>query len=350
MRNSPSNLITWQDLTVLPILKPHAVRDLRAALMELAGWLANQPEHRGLLLLLDNRLSTQRLEEEMFSASKALQPSVFARIQVLELPNQYSLEVSLREAGLANEEALGVAEALREVFTRKPAARSPRSAYDLVFEHLVNAYLLHLGPMTTESIMSSTGFSYPPVADALGKLAANIQRYSDRRVELKHFPRQEWSRFVSVYERGQFCKKFTVAHELARSPKNLLMRFQKFATSYTAVSGVQAAHHYDPEFDLVGSSRLDICITGTWLEKTSTLARKIDPALEPAPFNTTNPILVVWPVHRPETLFQPDPTSDIHWADPVSCLLALHDARLEAQAEELIHVFEQGNARTWAEA
>jgi len=33
------------------------------------------------------------------------------------------------------------------------------------------------------------------------------------------------------------------------------------------------------------------------------------------------------------------------WADPVSCLLALHDARLEAQAQELVRSFEKAGQR-----
>ena len=350
MRKSTSNLVTWHDLAVLPILKPHAVRDLRATLMELAEWLADHPGQRGLLLLLDNRLSAQRLEEEMLGASKALQPAVYERIQVLELPNQFSLTANLQEAGLSVEEAVGVDKALRASFTRKAAPRSPRFAHDLVFEHLINAYLLGLGPMTTDSIMSATGFSYPSVADALGKLAPSIRRHSDRRVELKHFPRQEWSRFISVYERGQFCQKFTVATELARTPESLLKRFRKRAPPGTAIGGVHAAHHYDPEFDLVGFSRLDICVNGKQSDQSLELARQIDPALEPTPFNTANPTLVIWPVHRADPLFQHDPQSETHWADPVTCLLALHDARLEAQAEELIKAFEQGKTHHTARA
>lgn len=350
MQNSPSNLITWQNLAILPILKSHAVRDLRAAMMELAGWLADHPEQHGLLLLVDNRLSTQRLEQEMLSASKVLQPAVFKRLQALELPNQFPLQGSLERAGLGPDEAYGLDKVLRKSFRRKHTSRSPRAAYDLVFEHLVNSYLLHLGPMTTESIMSATGFSYPPVADALSKLSPSIRRHSNRRVELKHFPRQEWNRFVSVFERGQFCQKYTVAPELARSSKKLLIRYEKVATTETAISGVHAAKRYYPKFDLVGSSRLDICISGSQIDNFSALARQIDPALEPAPFNSTNALLVIWPVHRAEPLFQTSPKSDTLWADPVNCLLALHDARLEPQAEELIQAFEQGRTPHWAGA
>ena len=346
IRKSPSNLVTWQDLAILPIFRLHAVRDLRAALMELARWLADHPEQHGLLLLLGNRLSAQRLEEEMASAGKVLLPAVFTRVQLLELPENNSLHVALREAGLSEEEAAGVDQALPGHFTKKSAARSPRpAAQDLVFEHLVNAYLLGMGPMTTESITTATDFSYPTVANALSKLSPSIRRHSNRRIELKHFPRQEWSRFISVYERGQFCRKFTVATELARTPESLLKRFLKLALPETAIGGVHAAHHYDPEFDLVGYSRLDICVSGKLLDRTSELARQIDPALKPAPFSTANPTLVIWPVHRAEPLFQHNPQSDTRWADPLTCLLALHDARLEAQAEELIHAFEQRRTR-----
>ena len=330
---------------MLPIRRPHAVRDLRAALMELAGWLADHPEQRGLLLLLDNRLSAQRLEQEIFSAGKVLQPAVYESLRILELPEYASLHTALRHAGLNAEEAAGVNKALQGLLKRKPAARSPRSAQDLVFEHLVNAYLLSMGPMTTESITVATGYSYPTVADALGKLDSSIKRYSDRRVELKHFPRQEWNSFISVYERGQFCQKFIVATELARTTESLLKRFRKLAQPGTAIGGVHAAHHYDSAFDLVGSARLDICISGTRTDQMLELARQIDPALEPAPFNCANPALVIWPVHRAEPLFQHDPQSDTRWSDPVTCLLALHDARLEAQAVELIKAFEHGRAR-----
>jgi len=331
---------------VLPVLRPHAVRDLRAALMELAGWLADHPTQRGLLLLLGSRLSAQRLEEEVSSAGKILQPAVHERLQILELPEHDSLRAALREAGLSEEEVNGLNQALPEHFTKKSAARSPRpAAQDLVFEHLVNAYLLGMGPMTTESITAATDFSYPTVANALSKLGQGIRRHSDRRVELKHFPRQEWSRFVSVYERGQFCRKFTVATQLARTPESLLKRFLKLALPETAIGGVHAAYHYDPEFDLVGYSRLDICVSGKLLDRAKELARQIDPALEPAPFSTANPTLVIWPIHRAEPLFQHDPQSDTRWADPVTCLLALHDARLESQAEELINAFEQRRTR-----
>ncbi|WP_376689788.1 hypothetical protein [Wenzhouxiangella sp. EGI_FJ10409] len=336
---------------MLPVLRPHAVRDLRAALMELAGWLADHPEHRGLLLLLGNRLSAQRLEDEVNSAGKILQPAVYERLRILELPEHDLLPAALREAGLTAEEADSVDHALLGHFTKKSTARPPRpAAQDLVFEHLVNAYLLGTGPMTTESITAATDFSYPTVANGLSKLGPSIRRHSDRRVELKHFPRQEWSRFVSAYERGQFCRKFTVATELARTPESLLKRFLKLALPETAIGGIHAAHHYDPEFDLVGYSRLDICVSGKLLDRSKELARQIDPALEPAPFSTANPALVIWPVHRAEPLFQHDPQSDTRWADPVTCLLALHDARLEAQTEELIKAFEQGRTRHTARA
>lgn len=337
---------------MLPVLRPQAVRDLRAALMELAGWLADHPEQRGLLLLLNSRLSAQRLEEEISNAGKVIQPALHSRLRVLELRERHSLRAPLEEAGLSKEEAASVEKALQQGrVTINPATRSPRpAAQDLVFEHLVNAYLLGMGPMTTESITAATDFSYPTVANALNILGPSIRRNSDRRVELKHFPRQEWSRFVSAYERGQFCRKFTVATELARTPESLLKRLRKLALPETAIGGIHAAHHYDPEFDLVGYSRLDICVSGKLLDQSKELARQIDPALEPAPFSTANPALVIWPVHRAEPLFQHDPQSDTRWADPVTCLLALHDARLEAQTEELIKAFEQGRTRHTARA
>lgn len=341
MRKTTRNLVVWRDIAIVPLLKPHTVKDLHSGLIELAHRLTNHPEKRGMLLLLGGDLSPQRVEEEIRIVEQAMRPELFERIQVLGLANRFSLQSDLEAAGLESDEARGIDEALRLHFTGKRPARVPRTAHDLVLEHLINAHFLGHGPMTTESIMAATGFSYPPVARALKALGSVIRRQQDRRVELRHFPSQEWQRFLGVYERGRFARKFSASPELARSPEVMLQRYLKRQLPGTAVSGVHAARQYFPDLDLVGAPRLDLCAHVSAAPGVQEVAKEIDPALKPVSFDTANPTLVIWPVHRVETSFLADPQEGIYWADPVSCLLALHDVRLEQQARELVDAFEE---------
>lgn len=336
-------LFVWREIAVLPLLRVRAVRDLRAGLLELAYWLSIESGHRGVLLLVDCGLSRDRVDAEVAQARQVLRPNVLDRLSVISLDGNDSLQDRLEEAGLDREAARGIGELLKRDLPTAARGRIPRAALDLVFEHLINAYLLGMGPMTTESIMEMTGFSYPPVAKALDQLGAHIKRHSDRRVELTHFPRKEWQRQLGVYERGKFAQKFTAPPGMARSPDRLLRRLSKRDRSAVAVSGVHAARHYFSDLDLVGAPRLDLCLHMARSSDASELAERLDPALEPTGFDTANPALVIWPVYQAKPLFQGDANDTPRWADPVSCLLALHDARLEAQAQELVAAFERAS-------
>jgi hypothetical protein len=51
-----------------------------------------------------------------------------------------------------------------------------------------------------------------------------------------------------------------------------------------------------------------------------------------------SPSLVIHALRRAESLFQPG-EDGLPWADPVECLLDLHEARLESQALEFLNSF-----------
>ena len=107
-----------------------------------------------------------------------------------------------------------------------------------------------------------------------------------------------------------------------------------------ALGGVLAARHYHPELDLMGLPRLDLCVhsPGRWPDVS--FVRRLDPALEATPNPTEPARLIVHFVRQAKSLFLEGPDG-LAWADPVECLLDLHEARLEPQAAELVSAFRE---------
>ena len=101
-----------------------------------------------------------------------------------------------------------------------------------------------------------------------------------------------------------------------------------------AVGGVLGARHYLPKLDLIGTPRLDLTINVFNRHESETLIRSLDAGLVPAERGEM-PHVVVHTVNRQASLFERDNRGSI-WADQVECLLDLHEARLEAQALEML--------------
>ena len=163
-------------------------------------------------------------QEALFEATWA------DRIKVVILNDPDQLALMVECLNLPTDDRRGLREHIRRQLQKTRRRRIPQSAHDLVFETLVNRWLLKHGPMTTESLMEATGFSYPPVAKALNDLESFIKRYSDRRIDLTGFPRQEWRRYLSQLERKKPSRESCVVPEgLSRSPEFMLKRIEKSA-------------------------------------------------------------------------------------------------------------------------
>lgn len=337
---SKASISRWRKYGISILRGAHAIRDLRSGLLELVYWLDAHPGLGGLLVLVDTRLGEDSLEKELERSRGVIRSDLIDNIEVVILNDPDELALIVERLNLPANDRRGLRAHIRRQLEKARRRRIPQSAHNLVFETLVNRWLLGHGPMTTESLIEATGFSYPPVAKALNDLDSQIKRYSDRRVELSGFPRQEWRRYVSQVERKELSRKFAFPEGLSRSPESLLKRFGKEHAQNAALGGVHAARHYCPDLDLVGAPRLDLSLHCPSGEIDLKWIRRLDAALEPVEADAQTPQLVVWPVFRVESLFQAD-SKGLSFADPVSCLVALHDARLESQASELVAAFEK---------
>jgi len=319
------------------LAKAKDTRRLRITLMDLARAVAVSREiHRAVLVLDDPGITDFRLREEWAGAGAVIRPEVFGRLGAF-----------IRRAGTwtgipkapSDEDKAILEDILKHPVARRPAGtgRDAR-AHEEILRILIHQWLLGKGPVSIGSLMAMAGASHPTVARSLRTLEHILVRHSDRSVELRCFPRDEWARLVAVSDAFRATARFVDRSGRARSPESLMRRLRALGRRDIALGGVLGAIHYLPALDIAGIPRLDLTVHAERQVADLSFVQRLDPALERATRPDEAPALVVHSVRRAHSLFQPS-DSGVPWADPVECLLDLHEARLEPQAMEFLQSF-----------
>lgn len=312
-----------------------ALRNVRGGLMELAYAVAERPEKTGLLVLPGVSVTPRRLRDEWMLASSVLRPDVLSRLSICMGEGEHWV-------GIPKDLDAETRHAISDLIT----AAGPYTGYSLtrpeysfiVMGLLVHQWLLGKGPVTTKWLMENAGCSYPTVAEVLRQFQHCLVRHSDRRVELRAFPKEEWARLVARSEKARSTLRYADRSGQTRSPESLLRRLQRLDRKDIAVGGVLGAKHYHPQLDILGSPRLDISFHCPGKTGDLGFIERLDPALAQTERRDEPASVVVHFVRRAKPLFQPG-GNGLAWADPVECLLDLHEARLEPQAQEFLNSF-----------
>lgn len=308
------------------------VRQLRAGILRMAYLLGAEPETVGVLLLARSRISEERLAGELRHVRQVMRPAVARRLQVLLVEE----EEPVRElAGLGSDFQVWLQERIRRGSGRTSRRPSVSPSLYSVLKILVHRWLLHEGPVTTSWLVRVSGLSYPPVAAALHRLAHEIVRHSDRRVELLDFPRKSWLQLLAVADVVRATRRFADQSGKPRSPDALVRRLERLDRPDIAVAGVLGARRYHPELDLVGTPRLDLSVHSPGGELDWDFIERLDPALERTEDPSAPAALVVHLVTRADPFFVGQEAAHC-WADPVECLLDLQESRLESQAQSFV--------------
>lgn len=308
-------------------------RSLGGAMMQLALALGERPGSKGFLVLVDSAITVPRLQEEWTRAAQILRPEIHHRLKVCIQQETHLVGVpedpdSDIRALLAN-----VVEEERGTTRKKRAPRSTEPFYDIL-RILINQWIKRAGPLTSRWLAEAAGCTYPTVASALGKLEKYLTRHSDRRVELKAFPEDEWFRLVANADKVRQTLRFADRSGQPRSIESLVSRFERVRPEGTAIGGVLGARRMFPAFDLIGTPRLDLSIHSQARKPDLEFVRQLDPALKPARYDEPAR-LVIHTLRCPHSFFETTPDGTM-WADPVECLLDLHEIRLESQAAEFL--------------
>jgi hypothetical protein len=313
-----------------------AVRNLQAWILQVALALTERGTGaRAMLVVAAPAMTPERLEEEWRKAGRVIKADLMHRLLLVQFRDG-------RFDGLPVDVGAGFRARLERsvrAALERGGLRLPRGeAYYEILKILVHRWMLKEGPMTSEAVGRLAGCSYPTVASAVRRLGASVVRRSYRRVELAHFPKEEWATLVAVSDRARSTMRFSDSSGQPRSADSLLRRLRDLAPADVGVGGVAGAKHYVPELDIVGLPRVDLTIHSPDSRTDLAFVARLDPALRKSDDPRSPVALVAHFVRRAESLFEKD-AHRLCWADPVECLLDLHEARLEPQALEFLEHF-----------
>jgi hypothetical protein len=324
--------------TVFEVLfEPRSIHSLLSTYLRLAKVAETSGLRRVVLILDEPVVSEDRILEEWDALSRVLRPQIWEQM-LLGIWRKDRIDVRVGHwQQLAPELVKDVVEHVRAKASKK-SRRAPDAFLEIVRVLLIH-WFRRSGPLTSKQVCDETGFSYPTVSGALEQVERNLIRHSDRRFELNSFPRDAWLKLVSQSQKVRSTVRLADRSGRPRSPEALLSRVQGLGRTDVAVGGVLGARHYVPGLDLMGTPRVDLLIhddpkqPGTQ-PNINALIHKVDPALKRA--EPGEPCrLAIHVLYRPTTFFV-EANAGLQWADEVECLLDLHDARLESQAEEFL--------------
>jgi hypothetical protein len=311
----------------------NAVRNLRAGLLDLAYVLQSHPNHHGLLVLADTNITTGRVEREWDLARQTLRSEVFSRLGIL------TYEAG-EFRGYPDVPPQSFLDQLLEIVRRETSdagRRMPRpDYYSEILKLLICHWFQKEEPITIASLETKIGCTYPTVAKTLDKFSLYLFRSSDRRVALNSFPKAAWAALITRGDEVRQTKRYVDRSGQLRSPDNLARRVAKLGRRDLALGGVLGARSHYPNLDLLGTPRLDLTMHCPGSRFDLEFIARLDPGLVLATSAQEPAALVVHALRRKEPLFSAMPEGG--WrADPVECLLDLHEARLESQAAEFFN-------------
>jgi hypothetical protein len=313
------------------------VRDLRASILQLAEY-ASRPSVREAWLLAAAHRMPGSIRQAWLSALHALRPVIAKKLRLVAVNGDVVTTVpedpTLLELG-------------REIarLDRHHRPAKPYDAYFDVLHVLLVRWLLNHGPIQMSELGATTGLSQPTIRAAVQRLGSEVTKDSRRRVELNAFPRRSWGEMVALAARIRESQLFADTSGQPRPVEKLVERLSKRSPAGVALGGVLAARHWDPELDLEGVPRLDLCVHAPQAPPGLSFVKQMDPALRPV--DSTSPASVaVHVVRRKTSLFDASGPERLPWADPVDTLLDLEELRLHAQAGELIRRLRARGART----
>lgn len=309
---------------------------LNGSLLELAQAAAFQEAHKVILVLVDPVLSRERIAATWSSLAEVLRTGLRGRMAIWIRRED---EAGRHYDGFPSPPTQAEIAPLEEVLEGHEAGAKPRGpthgdAQAEVLRVLVRAWLRGEGPITLASIGKIIGYTFKPVRTSLDELDRFLETHGKKGVALKAFPRDPWARLVHNAASVRGTVRFKNRTESGRTTDSLLNRIRKLERPDIAVGGVAGARHYCPDLDLIGLPRLDLCVHAYRSRPNLDFVRAIDPGLEQTATRGEACPLVVHFLYRKEPLFE-----DGRWADPVECLLDLHEIRLEAQALQLLRSF-----------
>jgi hypothetical protein len=314
------------------------LRSVREGFMPLAYWVGKELKSKGFLVLPDASVTIERLREHWQRLVSIVRPDLRDRLSLCVGQGDHFIGIP-HDPDIRTQHLLA-----KIVATQRSHVNSARpsrgDASFVVFKILLHHWLTDGRPVTTDWLAQTSGYSYPTVAKPIAGMGSLIERQSDRKIRLRRFPRDEFARLVAVAESVRGTVRFGDRSAQPRAPEAHVRRLENLKPPNLAIGGVLGAMHYLPGLDLVGVPRLDLSQHAPGRGLDLAFIERLDPALKRVDDPTEPASVVVHHVHHANSLFTPR-EGGLYWADPVECLLDLHEAHLEAQAMQFLKALER---------
>jgi hypothetical protein len=320
-----------EDGSIVIEIKEHlpGVRELYAAITQLALAADRSEVRRAVLVLWNSRFSEGSTQREWERVTGLFDRKVRTKMQLAAIWAER--QILLPEDALT----LEIARALRAAATNGSGPRRKIEKRHEIFKLLLLRWIRNEGPIAVKDLQALVGASFPTVSKAVGELEKHLIRGPDRSVALQSFPAEPWRVLTALSPRLRQTTEWMDRSGRPADLERLATRLARIREPELALGGVLAARHWDPEFDLDGVPRLDICVHAPRGVLDLGFLAKVDPGLGPSR-DPAQTILVVHVLTRSSAQFTPAGPKALSWADPVETLLDLFELRLTKQADEMV--------------
>jgi hypothetical protein len=263
------------------------IRMFQSSLIRLSSILTDLPNHTGILILDETKLSGPRLKEEWDNFARFAQPNIFSRLKLVVL-SKY--EVYEKIGDLSKDETDLVLE-IHEKYNQKYLYKNVRKpdAFFEILRILIIQWFRGKGPLQVNKICQLSGYSYPAVSSALENKPRDIEYFNNKILNKTNFE--------------------------------------------VGFGGIIGARHYFPGINLLGIPRLDLTVQRWNNTRIENFIKSLDPGLKKVQHGEL-PQIVIHNLFRNDSLFVKG--GNMVFADEIECLLDLYESRLAPQASELL--------------
>lgn len=316
---------------LIEIKRTNNARDLRGAMLALAYALEKEmASAHAMLVLMESKLSTARLREELAQFRNIVKDGVGQKIHLLAFGEDVN-----RMKGALPQLNDDLALFIHDLVLHETATQGGRVSRVFV-QSLVLDRWLHGRPMTTSlEVMAESKASKPTVIGALEhlrKLDVIAGPFGDFVVKPPSW--DAWQSIALDMKSERKAVYFADPSGLARGPSALLSRLLKIIDRTSkpldvALSGVMAASHFYEHLNITAAPRLDLSV----YDGNTKFVRKLDAGLVEVKNVRGHAPLVL---HLGRRLRTPSATRapGVGQASPLECLADLLEIGLMAEAHD----------------
>ena len=323
--------------------RPQGLRGLYAGVMQLALAVEKEPSLKWACLVVNTAgLSLDRIGSEWKNILQLFRDDISRRLALVALGVQNSWTEPPHEPFINQIRSAFLRSAHRAAQERVVRTRPVAGQrYFEIVKVLLNRWLRNEGLISIGQLAKEVGCTYPTIRVALRRLESKkcLNRQSGRLVQLTRFPQEPWREMVALAPSMRRSLRFVDKSGEKPNPNRLLDRLKKMNPKRVALGGVVAARHWNPEFDLHGTPRLDLVVHAPNGAADLRFLNRLDPALKQTDDPDDSPAIVIHPLIRSAAMFTESKPNELAIADPVETVLDLQELGLAQQANQLLAHF-----------